>query len=505
MSKQKLLLADDSVTIQKVVNLTFADEGFDVISVGDGNSAMDKIRENMPDIILADVNMPGLNGYEICEKVRQSDGEKRTPVVLLVGSFEPFDENEAKRVGADDFLTKPFQSINQLVNTVSLLLNSNDVVEDETTESELATGAAAGGADQIENGSSRISEFEDAGIDDEMIQTDQVGGMAVGDLTKFEIPAHADSSYETAQQFESSEEIETTSYDSGTDFEIIESNDVGEFGSHEEIESGQQGEGYEIDEEAESSQSYEFVTDEDSESGQEFESTTSDHLEISDSDGEELSLDESNLLELPISEFSEDTPAVEHFYDPQSDTSTGTVETGESTIGSDVEATQEFDEVDSSQHYGTEDQPGPTPETDFVTIDEGEFTANTQSEGDESDKAQQETDYLQPQFGTIGAGTSPDYEKDHKESEALPAAQAIDSLSPELIEEIAAKVEAKLEAKAPEERSAADLVTPELIDEISRRVIENLSGNAIKEIAWEIVPQQSERIIREIANEKMNE
>ncbi len=439
MAKQKLLLADDSVTIQKVVNLTFADEGFDVISVGDGNSAMDKIRENMPDIILADVNMPGLNGYEICEKVRQSDGEKRTPVVLLVGSFEPFDENEAKRVGADDFLTKPFQSINQLVNTVSILLSSNDAVEDETSHSELATGAAGGVADQTENGSSPTSEFEDADIGDEMIQTDQVGGMAVGDLTKFETRADADSSYETTQQFESTGEIETTSYDSGTDFEIIETDDLGEFGSHEEIESDQQGEGYEIDEEAESSQSYEFVTDEGSESGEDLESTISDYQEMSDSDGEEIALDEANLLELPISEFSEDRS--EAPFDDESDTATETAE----------------------------------------------------------------TEYSEPEFGTTGAGSTSEYENDYKESEAAPVAQETDSISPKLIEEIAAKVEAKLEEKAPAERSAADLITPELIDEISRRVMENLSDRAIREIAWEIVPQQSERIIREIANENMNE
>ena len=70
MSKRTLLLADDSVTIQKVVNLTFADEGIDVVTVGDGDSAMQKIYEISPDVVLADVHMPGLNGYQICEIVR---------------------------------------------------------------------------------------------------------------------------------------------------------------------------------------------------------------------------------------------------------------------------------------------------------------------------------------------------------------------------------------------------------------------------------------------------
>ena len=122
MAKRKLLLADDSVTIQKVVNLTFADEGIEVITVGDGDSAIQKIAEVSPDVVLADVHMPGLNGYQICERVRENPATQNLPVVLLVGSFEPFDENEAARVGANAYLTKPFQSIRQLVSQVSDLL-----------------------------------------------------------------------------------------------------------------------------------------------------------------------------------------------------------------------------------------------------------------------------------------------------------------------------------------------------------------------------------------------
>jgi len=67
VSKRKLLLADDSVTIQKVVNLTFADEGIEVITVGDGDSAMQKFVEDKPDLVMADVNMPGLDGYRIVQ------------------------------------------------------------------------------------------------------------------------------------------------------------------------------------------------------------------------------------------------------------------------------------------------------------------------------------------------------------------------------------------------------------------------------------------------------
>lgn len=196
MSKRKLLLADDSITIQKVVNLTFADEGIEVISVGDGDSAMRKFDEFMPDLVMADVNMPGLNGYEVCRIIKVTEETRHIPVILLVGSFEPFDEAEAKEAGADDFLTKPFQSIRQLVNKVTDLLNrSEHAAEDETqtaapavdsfaetlefnkqdelpedsAEPETSTEEPETSTD-FENRQDFSSEFGDAGMDDEMIK-----------------------------------------------------------------------------------------------------------------------------------------------------------------------------------------------------------------------------------------------------------------------------------------------------------------------------------------------
>src|ERR1051325_10327693 len=130
---RKLLLADDSATIQKVVDLTFSDEGLEVITVGDGQQAIEKLDEVMPDIVLADVFMPGLNGYQVCEYIKRTERFQHIPVMLLVGSFEPFDEAEARRVGADDYLTKPFQSIRTLIGKVGGLLSGGGSNEDATT------------------------------------------------------------------------------------------------------------------------------------------------------------------------------------------------------------------------------------------------------------------------------------------------------------------------------------------------------------------------------------
>src|SRR6266850_7645229 len=119
----RILLADDSITIQKVVNLTFADEGIEVVAVSNGDLAERRLAEVAPDLVLADIFMPGKNGYELCEFVKQSPQFRNVPVVLLVGAFEPFDQAEARRVRADAHLTKPFES-RTLVETVRKLINS---------------------------------------------------------------------------------------------------------------------------------------------------------------------------------------------------------------------------------------------------------------------------------------------------------------------------------------------------------------------------------------------
>ena len=126
LTGRKLLLADDSLTIQKVVSLTFNDEAMEVSTVGSGAEALKSLQESLPDIVLADVFMPEPNGYELCERLKRDERTRHIPVVLLVGTFEPFNEAEARRVGADDVLTKPFQSIRDLVNKVGGLLGGSD-------------------------------------------------------------------------------------------------------------------------------------------------------------------------------------------------------------------------------------------------------------------------------------------------------------------------------------------------------------------------------------------
>lgn len=105
----QLLLADDSVTIQRVIKLTFADEDIEVMTVGDGNQAVEAIDRQAPDIVLADVEMPGRSGYEVARHIRTSPRLAHIPVLLLTGAFEPVDEARASEIGCDGVLAKPFE------------------------------------------------------------------------------------------------------------------------------------------------------------------------------------------------------------------------------------------------------------------------------------------------------------------------------------------------------------------------------------------------------------
>jgi len=105
-----LLLADDSVTIQKVVGISFANEDVTLVTVDNGDDALARARELQPDIVLADVVMPGMNGYEVCEAIKADPELHATPVLLLTGTFEAFDEARASRAGADGHITKPFEA-----------------------------------------------------------------------------------------------------------------------------------------------------------------------------------------------------------------------------------------------------------------------------------------------------------------------------------------------------------------------------------------------------------
>jgi CheY-like chemotaxis protein len=118
----KILVADDNSNIQKMVGLALKDQGIDVVAVGNGEAAVRKISDVKPDLVLADVFMPVRNGYEVCKFVKDDPSLAHIPVILLVGAFDPLDEQEAQRVGADGVLKKPFVPPDPLISMVKSAL-----------------------------------------------------------------------------------------------------------------------------------------------------------------------------------------------------------------------------------------------------------------------------------------------------------------------------------------------------------------------------------------------
>jgi CheY-like chemotaxis protein len=138
----KLLLADDSVTIQRVIELTFADEDVEVAVVGDGKQAIERLSSDRPDIVLADIGMPERDGYEVAAFIKNDPRYSHIPVILLTGAFEPLDEDRARKVGCDGVLVKPFEP-QAVINRVRELLSGQRPVTSAAPAAAVAPPAAA--------------------------------------------------------------------------------------------------------------------------------------------------------------------------------------------------------------------------------------------------------------------------------------------------------------------------------------------------------------------------
>jgi CheY-like chemotaxis protein len=140
----KILVADDNSNIQKMVGLALKDQGIEVLAVGNGEAAVRKISDLKPDLVLADVFMPVRNGYEVCQYVKADASLSHIPVILLVGAFDPLDEQEAQRVGADGVLKKPFVPPDPLISMVKSALTRAGVLFGASAEKVAEVEAAKG-------------------------------------------------------------------------------------------------------------------------------------------------------------------------------------------------------------------------------------------------------------------------------------------------------------------------------------------------------------------------
>ena len=105
----KLLLVEDSLSIQTIVETAFAREGFEIMVAGDALDGLHKAQTLRPDIVLADASMPGMDGFQLCQRIRQSAGGRHVPVVLLTSGFAAYDKAKGERAGVTTYLAKPFE------------------------------------------------------------------------------------------------------------------------------------------------------------------------------------------------------------------------------------------------------------------------------------------------------------------------------------------------------------------------------------------------------------
>ena len=106
----RILLADDSPHAQRMGERILRDEGYEVVSITDGNTVLLRLADVDPDVILADVFLPSKSGLDICRYVKAHARHSHVRIVMIAGVLEPFDEDEARSAGADAVIKKPFEA-----------------------------------------------------------------------------------------------------------------------------------------------------------------------------------------------------------------------------------------------------------------------------------------------------------------------------------------------------------------------------------------------------------
>lgn len=135
MEKKRILIVDDDENIAELISLYLLKECFDTEIVGDGEQALVKFKEYKPQLILLDIMLPGIDGYDVCREIRKSSN---VPIIMLSAKGEVFDKVLGLKIGADDYMIKPFDS-NELVARVQAVLrrvSQNEAVDETASEEE---------------------------------------------------------------------------------------------------------------------------------------------------------------------------------------------------------------------------------------------------------------------------------------------------------------------------------------------------------------------------------
>lgn len=135
MKNKKIMVVDDEADIRELIRFNLEKEGFEVVSVSDGETALEEARLRQPDLILLDVMLPGMDGVEVCFKLKSDVAFKSIPIVMLSAKSDESDQLVGLKIGADDYLVKPF-SPKVLVAKIGAIIRRGDVVSSSSVDEE---------------------------------------------------------------------------------------------------------------------------------------------------------------------------------------------------------------------------------------------------------------------------------------------------------------------------------------------------------------------------------
>ncbi len=123
MPREKVLVVDDEREFVDVISERLGAKGFDILRAFDGKEGIERARADKPDLIILDIAMPEMNGYDVCRKLKLDEKLKDTPIIILTAKFQPNDISFGVGMGADAYLTKPLE-LEPLLQTVKALLKA---------------------------------------------------------------------------------------------------------------------------------------------------------------------------------------------------------------------------------------------------------------------------------------------------------------------------------------------------------------------------------------------
>jgi CheY-like chemotaxis protein len=471
----------------------------EVETADDGPEAQQKLEQSTPDVILASVLLPGISGYELCRRIKENERLARIPVMLLGGLHEPFDQAEARRVGADDVVSKPFKSIRQLVNRVGALLGGKpaDASNADHEYSTLGLGhdSAPAPADhvQVEAAATPVplvkdsEDVADTGAEDSTIELDHDSAQTPADHIQDEpfaddTPTMADTNVTVF--------VEAASMTEPESFEP-------------EVEAAGSTCVADVELQTADTQKLEPINDEHA-----MEAVTP----ITSAQDDTIEMEPAIQFDEPLASISKPN---------ERETSTGTSEMNEQPSSQSTPAPAVF--KDSLLDLGDLGSPNEILVADDLILDldydePGNGSAVTQPEITPEPAAAVEAVQLAEVISPIEV------------IEPIEAIAPLEFVEPEPVFEPEFEIAAELEpeaqpvaefqewaviAEAPIAAQPAVIATedqapgeanlslsPEMIDAVARRVVELMSDSVVREIAWEVVPELAELLIKKKLEEQ---